>query len=63
MSDLRILCVGKIVGADIDWHISPLPVEDEPVDGELQDVIDYGQELADYQDWIADQDYHRSGNW
>jgi hypothetical protein len=29
----------------------------------LQELIDEAAELADYQEWIADQDYHRSGNW
>jgi hypothetical protein len=63
VGDLRILLVGKISSGQTDWTIAPLPVPEEAPEGELQELIDYGAELAEYQDWIADQDYHRSGNW
>jgi len=58
-----ILAVGRIIEGEVHWTISPLPAEEEAPDGELQESIDYGAELAEYQDWIADQDYNRSGNW
>lgn len=29
----------------------------------LQQIVDEAAELEDYQEWIADQDYWRSGNW
>jgi hypothetical protein len=59
-----IIATGKIVDGEIHWQIAPLPPQEEVApEGELQELIDYGAELAEYQDWIADQDYHRSGNW
>jgi hypothetical protein len=43
-------------GGEVDYQPAPpLPP--------LQDAIDYAAELAEYREWIADQDYHRSGNW
>lgn len=32
-------------------------------DGALQDAIDYGAELQELQDDIADREYHASGGW
>jgi hypothetical protein len=40
---------------EVDAARTPLPP--------LQDTIDEAAELEEYREWIADQDYHRSGNW
>ena len=63
MADLRILLVGKISSGEIDWRISPLPAEESAPDGELQELIDYGAELAEYQDDIADREFWSRGGW
>ena len=72
MASERILCTGTIVASgEIDWHICPLTGEIEVSDGDIQrllalsgpEAIDEAAELAEYEEWIADQDYHRSGNW
>jgi hypothetical protein len=62
MSDLRILLVGTIVaGGEIDWHIAPLPVEEDAPDGELQRIIDQGEMTAEYADWLEDVEWLRQG--
>jgi len=62
METLRILCTGTIVaGGEIDWTISPLPAEETSQDGELQDVIDYGQELQELLDAREDEEWIRGG--
>ena len=33
------------------------------VDAETAVYLDEAAELEEYREWIADQDYHRSGNW
>jgi hypothetical protein len=73
MASERILCTGTIVASgEIDWHISPLTGEyvasgdhfvSEVSDGDIQRLIDEAAELEDYQEWIADQDFWRTGNW
>lgn len=58
---LFIMCVGKIVAGEIAWDIAPLPVEDEPAEGELQRLIDEAEMTADYEDYLLDVEWLRGG--
>jgi hypothetical protein len=64
MASTFILATGSIQqGGEIEWRIAPLPVSDEPQDGELLAMIDYAAEVEEYQDYLADLDFWRSGGW
>jgi hypothetical protein len=57
----RILCVGKIKEGEIHYDISPLPAQEETPLEPLQNVIDEAAELAEYQDYMADVEFWRTG--
>ena len=64
--DLHILCTGKIVDGTIQLDIAaqraPAPLVDEqPVDGDLQRLIEEGEATAEYEDYLADVEWLRSG--
>jgi hypothetical protein len=61
-----IIATGKIVDGEIHWQIAPLPAEEVARDGELQAVIDYGQELQELLDAREDMEdniWHSRGGW
>lgn len=61
MKRQRIFCLGKIVEGEIRWTIVPLPVKErEPVDAELQRLIDEGEATEDYENYLIDVEYMRS---
>lgn len=61
MDSLRILLVGKFCGDDFEWHIAPLPTDQQPPDGELQRLIDEAQQTLDYEDYLEDIEFWRTG--
>ena len=64
MTELRILLVGKICGDKIEWRISSLPaLEEVAPDGTLQEMIDSGEDTAEYEDDIADREFWSRGQW
>jgi hypothetical protein len=60
-----------VASGEIDWRICPLLAEECEVhhpayalalyDGELQKLIDEAAELEEYREWIADQEFWRTG--
>ena len=61
MDTLRIICVGKIVAGEFDWDVAPLPTDQQPPDGELQRLIDEGEMAEDYEDYLEDIEFWRTG--
>ena len=60
----RILATGTIVaGGDVQWRISPPPIKEQPVDGALQDLIDFEGQALEYEEAMEDESYWRSGQW
>jgi hypothetical protein len=60
MASERILAIGTIErGGDVQWHISPLPVED----GELQRMIDEAADTEAYEDDMLDREFWSRGGW
>lgn len=59
---LRILLVGKITQGAIDWRIAPPVIPDEaPPEGELQRLIEEGEDTEDYENYLLDMDWLRRG--
>jgi hypothetical protein len=58
-----IFAIGKIVDGDIFWDIAPLPMQDEPQDGEIQQLIEEAEMTEDYINFLEDLDFWRNGQW
>lgn len=48
---------------DVTEYIDSFNATQAAILAALQDTLKYDAELEDYCDWIADQDYHRTGGW
>ena len=69
-SELYILATGKIVAGEVTMtkhayveYLCSLTDDDEPADGTLQGVIDYGAELQELEDDILDREFWSRGGW
>ncbi len=61
-----LCCVERYIMGWRDSDFAARTFMPQPPDGTLQRVIDEAEmeaELEDYREWMADQDYFRSGAW
>ena len=61
MASTCIICVGTIRHGEIELDIAMPPLEEQPADGELQRLIEEGEATAEYEDYLADVEWLRSG--
>jgi hypothetical protein len=60
MASERILVVGTMSRGSTVLRVAP-PVEEQPVDGLLQQLIDEAADTDEYADWLLDEEWMRRG--
>jgi hypothetical protein len=61
VASTHILATGRILDGEIHWNVAPLAADDGVQDGELQRLIDEAEMTADYESWLDDVEWMRSG--
>jgi len=68
MASTHILAIGKVIDGNIIMtkhayveYLCSITEDDEPLDGLLQAEIDFAAEVEDYEDYLADVEFWRTG--